>query len=360
MSWDELRKQIDELDALIVKSIAERMKVAREIGCRKKEAGAPVEDRGREKIVLDRIRQMAQELGLSLPEMENIYRKIISLSKEMQGAAAAFQGEVGAYSEEAAYRYFGASARLKPCESLERVFQAVERDEVQYGVVPVENSLEGSIPRTYDLLLDSGLKVTGEIKLRVVHCLIGLPEAQIDGIQEVYSHPQALGQSKSFLGKMGWKLNPANDTAGSVKMIKENRSLDKAAVASARAAEAYGMKILVHGIEDNPNNYTRFFIISRQAAAPSGDDRTSIVFTVRHRPGALYDALKGLAERKINLTKIESRPTRQKPWEYNFYVDFDGHCRDRSVMEALEELENAAVFVKILGSYPVYRETGEG
>jgi chorismate mutase/prephenate dehydratase len=352
MSLDELRKQIDDLDDSIIRLIAERMKVAGEIGGKKKESGIPVEDKGREIIVLERVKTLALERNLNPGEIEKIYQRIISISKETQGATVAFQGEVGAYSEEAAYQYFGPTARLKPCENLEDVFQAVEKDEIQYGLVPVENSTEGSIPRTYDLLLDSRLKVIGETELRIVHCLISLPEVKIDSVNEVFSHPQALGQCKTFLGKMGWKLTPTYDTAGSVKLIKENHMTDKAAIASARAAEVYGMKVLLRGIEDNQNNFTRFFILSKQDAVPSDHDKTSIVFTIKHKPGALYDALRELADRKINLTKIESRPTRQKPWEYNFYVDFDGNCADKEIIEALQALENSAVFVKILGSYP--------
>jgi chorismate mutase/prephenate dehydratase len=354
MSLDNLRKQIDDLDTLIIRSIAERMKVAGQIGREKKESGVPVEDKGRENIVLDKVRDLALTENLNPAEIQKIYQRIISISKEAQGVTVAFQGEIGAYSEEAAYQYFGPTARLKPCENLEDVFQAVEQGEIQYGLVPVENSLEGSISRTYDLLLDSVLKVSGETELGVIHCLIGLPESQIDSIKEIYSHSQALGQCKVFLGKMKWKLTATYDTAGSVKIIKENRYIDKAAIASARAAEVYGMKVLVKGIEDNQNNITRFFILSKQEAVASDNDKTSIVFTVKHKPGALYDALQKLAAKKINLTKIESRPTRQKPWEYNFYVDFDGRAEDKMVREALQDLDDVAVFVKILGSYPIY------
>jgi chorismate mutase/prephenate dehydratase len=340
------------VDSSIIDLIARRMSITREIGKEKMDSGRPIEDKAREQVVLGNVKKMAGSRKLNPLEVERIYQGIFAASKEVQGVTVAFQGEAGAYSEEAAYQFFGSTARLKPCESLEDAFQAVESGVVQYGLVPVENSLEGSITRTYDLLLDSNLRVGGETQLRVVHCLIGLPESQIDGIKEVYSHPQALGQCKSFLRQMGWRLTPAYDTAGSVKFIKENGSLDKAAIASARSAEIYGMKILVRGIEDNVHNFTRFFMLSRQDAAPSGDDRTSIVFSVKHKPGALYDALKELAANKVNLSKIESRPTRQRAWEYNFYVDIDGHHEDPEVKEALSRLESAAIFVKILGSYP--------
>jgi len=355
MSLEDIRRKIDETDANIVKLVAERIRLAEEIGRAKRKWGKQIEDREREEQVLGNVRGIAQSLNISQEDIESIYRQIVVASKRIQGARVAFQGEIGAYSEEAAFRFFGASTQLKPCESLEDVFKAVEQDEVQFGVVPAENSLEGSISRVYDLLLDSNLKVCGETDLRVVHCLIGVPEARLDLIKRVYSHPQALGQCKTFLRHLGCELIPTHDTAGSVKIIKEKGTTDRGAVASARAAEIYGMKVLAREIEDNPNNFTRFFILSKQDSPPSGNDKTSIVFSVKHKPGALYEALKELAVRNINLTKIESRPTRQKPWEYNFYLDFEGHRQDKVSQEALDSLENTSLFVKVLGSYPKSR-----
>jgi len=352
MSLEELRKKIDEVDAKIVKLLAERVRIAEEIGGEKIGQRKQIGDSEREKRVLESVKSVAREEEISEEDIESIYRQILTVSKRVQGVGVAFQGEVGAYSEEAAFQFFGTSIQLKPCESLDDVFKAVEQDEVQFGVVPAENSLEGSIGRVYDLLLDSSLKVCGEIELRVVHCLIGVPEARLDLIKRVYSHPQALGQCKTFLRQLGCELVPTYDTAGSVKMIKEMGTPDRGAVASARAAEVYGMKVLTREIEDNPNNFTRFFILAKHDSPPSGNDKTSIVFSVKHKPGALYQSLKVLALRNINLTKIESRPTRQKPWEYNFYLDFEGHREDKVFQEALEELENTSLFVKVLGSYP--------
>ena len=276
MSLEELRIKVDELDKRIIQLIAERMAVTRNIGREKLASGRPIEDKAREQTVLQRVKELAQAENLNPEEIGKIYQSIFLASKEAQGVTVAFQGEIGAYSEEAIYQYFGPASRLRPCESLEEAFERVERGDVQFGLVPAENSLEGSIPRTFDLLLDSSLKVSGEFQLRIVHCLIGLPGSQIDSIKEVYSHPQALGQCKTFLRQMGWKLTPTYDTAGSVKLIKENNLCDKAAIASARAAGIYGMKILVRSIEDNPNNYTRFFILSRRESEPSGDDKTSL------------------------------------------------------------------------------------
>ena len=352
MSLEDLRGKIDEIDAEIIRLISKRIGIAEEIGEEKKDRGKQVEDKEREKVVLEKVKSIARQENISQEDIENIYRQIITVCKRIQGAEVAFQGEIGAYSEEAAFQFFGGSIQLKPCESLDDVFKAVEQDEVQFGVVPAENSLEGSISRTYDLLLDSSLKVCGEIELRVSHCLIGLPEASLDLIKRIYSHPQALGQCRSFLKHLGCELIPTYDTAGGVKMIKEQGITDGGAVAGARAAEIYGMKIIAKEIEDNPNNFTRFFILGKQDFPPSGNDKTSIVFSVKHKPGALYEALKGLAVRNLNLTKIESRPTRQKPREYNFYLDFEGHREDRFAQEALESLERASLFVKVLGSYP--------
>jgi chorismate mutase/prephenate dehydratase len=264
----------------------------------------------------------------------------------------AFQGEFGAYSEEAAFRFFGSSIQSRPYENLEDVFLAVEKEEAQFGVVPIENSLEGSISRVYDLMLDSSLMVCGEIEHRVIHCLIGSQTAGLDTIKKVYSHPQALAQCRNFLRHLNSELIPTYDTAGSVKMIKQQGRADYAAIASARAAEIYGMKIIAREIEDNPNNFTRFFILGKEDSPPSGNDKTSIVFSTKDKPGALYKSLNEFASRSINLTKLESRPTRQNPWEYNFYLDFEGHREDRAACEALAALDNTAIFIKVLGSYP--------
>ena len=352
MKLEDLRRKIDDADASIVKLIAERMRIAQEIGKEKKKRGKQIDDWEREKRVLENIKSIARDENISQEVIERIYKQIVTACKRTQGREVAFQGEVGAYSEEAALQFFGPSIITKPYESLDEVFKVVEQDEVQFGIVPVENSLEGSISLVYDLLLDSSLKVCGETELRVSHCLIGSPEARLDLIKRVYSHPQALGQCKTFLKHLGCELIPTYDTAGSVKMIKEKAITDGAAIASARAAEIYKMKIIASEIEDNPNNFTRFFILAKEDSPPSGNDKTSIVFSVKHRPRALHEFIKEFAVRNINLTKIESRPTRQKPWEYNFYLDFEGHREDKAPREVLENLDRTALFLKILGSYP--------
>jgi len=352
MSLEDLRKKIDEVDAKIVRLIGERIRIAEEIGKEKKEQGKQVEDREREARVLKNVGSIAQKENINQEDIEGVYRQIIATSKRVEEIRVAFQGEIGAYSEEAAFRFFGPSIQSEPYETLDDVFKVVERGEMPFGIVPIENSLEGSIGRVYDLLLDSSLKVYGEIGLRIVHCLITNPGARLDSIKKVYSHPQALGQCRTFLKHLDCEVISTSNTASSAKMIKETGVVDAAAVASVRAADIYGMQILAREIEDTPNNFTRFFILAKEDSPPSGNDKTSVVFSLKDRPGTLYDSLKEFAIRNINLTKIESRPTRQKPWEYNFYLDFAGHRDDKASKEALENLDRSSRFMKILGSYP--------
>jgi len=264
----------------------------------------------------------------------------------------AFQGEIGAYSESAVYEFFGSLAQPVPCKRFSDVFKSIEKGETDFGVVPIENSIEGSVTQVYDLFLEYDLKVCGEIVLKIIHCLIANPSVDLDSIKVIFSHPQALGQCRNFLEQLNCELISTYDTAGSVKMIKEQNMINAAAIASERAAKIYNMKILAKDIADNPNNYTRFFVLSKFDAPPTGNDKTSIIFSTRHVPGALYRALGEFALRGINLTKIESRPTRQRPWEYNFYLDFEGHRSEPRCAETLKGLESNTLFVKILGSYP--------
>ena len=264
----------------------------------------------------------------------------------------AFQGERGAYSENAVFQFFGAKTEVKPCKDFKDVFDSVCTQETKFGVVPVENSLEGSVTQNYDLFLKYDLKVCGEVIVKIEHCLIANPGTALADIKVVYSHPQALAQCRSFLEEFGRELIPTYDTAGSVKMLKEKGLKNAAAIASKRAATLYYMSILAEDIADNPENYTRFFVLSTEDSPPTGKDKTSIIFSAKHEPGSLYHALGEFAKRNINLTKIESRPTKKTAWEYNFYLDFEGHQTEPSCAEALKALKKYAIFVRILGSYP--------
>lgn len=267
-----------------------------------------------------------------------------------------FQGEHGAFSEQAVYQHFGAGVETVPIKSIREVFNLTEVGAVDIGVVPVENSIEGSVSESYDMFLTSSVKVVGEEAVRVVHCLIGLPAAKLSDIKVIYSHPQALAQCRNFVASMFAEPRVTYDTAGSVKMIKEDGLSGAAAIASQRAAEIYGMKILKKGIEDYGRNFTRFLVISKTEGKRQRDSKTSVIFSVPHTPGSLYAVLEVFARHKINLTKIESRPTRQRPWEYYFFVDIEGHHRDPVVSKALAEVAGKTVFLKVLGSYPKSKE----
>lgn len=264
----------------------------------------------------------------------------------------AFQGESGAYSEMAALQHFGPDIELAPHKTFSDVFEAVENGKGDCAIVPIENSMEGSVNETYDLMLNTKLMVSSEVYLRVVHCLISYGDSSIEQVKVVYSHPQALAQCRNFLKSHKFEAVPFYDTAGSVKMLKEMRIDNAAAIAGERAAQIYGMKILAKSIEDSKSNYTRFLVLKDRDSGPTGNDKTLMIFTTKHTPGALHKVIEEFASREINLTMIMSRPTKEKPWEYNFYVDFEGHRSDQKIRECIEHLKDRTVFLKVLGSYP--------
>lgn len=265
-----------------------------------------------------------------------------------------FQGEAGAFSEAAALEHFGADSVTVPYEAFDDVFAAVEAGTVDVGLVPIENSLGGSIHRNYDLLMRHTLAITAEHYLRVRHCLIGLPGATMAGVRRVISHPQGLAQTEHWVraNLPGITSEPVHDTAGSVRLVRDGGDPSVAAVASRRAAEVYGMQILAEGIEDDAANYTRFLAIEREAIVPVGDAKTSLVFTVKHQPGSLFKALSVFALRDIDLTKIESRPWAGRAFEYLFYVDIVGSQSTDVVRRALDHLAEYAPMLRVLGSYP--------
>jgi prephenate dehydratase len=267
---------------------------------------------------------------------------------------AAFQGEPGAYSEAAVFEFFPPEdVSAVPCESFEQVFHAVKTGDCQYGVIPIENSLAGSIHQNYDLLLQNPLSVVGEHFLRVSHCLIGRPGATIADIKTVMSHPQALAQCAGYLKSLpGIKVEPVYDTAGSVKIIRSQNDPSLAAIASLQAANNFGMQVLAEHIEDNQANFTRFLVVSTEPVHPVSHAKTSIVFTLKNEPGSLYQAMREFASRGIDLCKIESRPLVGTPWDYLFYIDFMGSIVNEPVKEALECVKQFAPMLRVLGSYP--------
>ncbi len=268
----------------------------------------------------------------------------------------AFQGEPGAYSEQAAYDFFGPPAQPQPRPTFDAVFADVTGGSVDYGIVPVENSLAGSIHRNYDLLMRHDLHLVGEVVVRVRHNLIALPGAQLADIRRVLSHWQALDQCEQTLSRLlpGVERVQVYDTAGAVKMLAEEGRPDTAAVASRRAAELHRLPILREALEDDPTNYTRFVVLSRAPVdpPPAVPSKTSIVFATRNVPGSLYKALAAFALRDVDLTKIESRPLQGAPWEYLFYLDFAGNQADETCARALAHLREFATFARVLGTYP--------
>jgi prephenate dehydratase len=271
-----------------------------------------------------------------------------------------FQGEQGSYSEIAALRFFfNCESNLIPFRSFQDLFDNVENSFIDAAIVPIENSIEGSVNETYDLLVEKNLFVTGEIYQRIKHCLIVNKQLNHQQQQQqqykepriVFSHPQALAQCRNYIRKKSLEPIPAYDTAGSVKYIREHALFDAAAIASKRAAEIYDMRIIEEGIEDKKNNFTRFLIISRALNNQDNADKTSIIFSISHTPGSLVSILKEFATENINLTKIESRPTKDIPWEYYFFVDFEGNKNEVKIKIALSNIKKQTIFFKILGSY---------
>ena len=261
-----------------------------------------------------------------------------------------FQGERGAYSEAAAKSFFTNEIQTMPLSTFAQVLESTSSNKTEFSVLPVENSIEGSVGESYDLLYSTSLNVVGEIYHRIEHCLIG--NGNIDEIDTVYSHPQALGQCRKFLEEHQMKTIPAYDTAGSVKMVKDLNKPNCACIASKNAAKIYEMPIIQDNIANNMNNYTRFLILAKSNSSETGNDKTSIIFSIKHEPGSLFRIIENFHRENVNLTKIESRPTKDNTWEYNFYVDFEGHQNNEKIAEMLDKIKQETLFMKILGSYP--------
>lgn len=269
--------------------------------------------------------------------------------------SASFQGELGAFSHSASRKLLGESVEVLPLPRFEDVFQALKSGKVTHAVIPIENTLHGSVHENYDHLLSFGLPIVGEASIRISHQLIAMPGVTFKQVRQVFSHPVALNQCLDFFQTNPQiEKKPYYDTAGSVKMLSEQKPEGAAAIASAAAAEIYHGKILKRDIEDDRRNFTRFFLLSRKPVKPNGEGagwKTSVVFSLANEPGALFKAMSCFALREINLTKIESRPLRGKPWEYLFYVDLVGHTNEAKVEKALGQLGEITSFLRILGSY---------
>lgn len=344
------RDQIDAIDEQLLKLVNERAKLAREIGSLKN--GGPIYRPEREAQVLRRL--LERNTGpLSGDAVTAIFRSVMSncraLEKEI---AVAFLGPLGTFSEEAANKQFGGLSAPVQCSSIDEVFRMVESAKVDYGVVPVENSTEGAVGRTLDLLMATSLSICGEIELAVHHNLLSKTN-KLSGIRKVYSHAQSLSQCHEWLNQnlSGVELQAVVSNAEAAKLAMAEDGA--AAIASKRAGELFGLNILAENIEDDPKNTTRFLVLATHDVAPSGKDKTSLVLAAKNQPGAVVALLAPLAQHRVSMTKFESRPSKIGMWEYVFFVDIEGHHEDAKVASALAELQQKSSLLKVLGSYPV-------
>ncbi len=347
----KLRNKIDELDQQIVKLLNMRAEVVLEIGKAKQNKQLKVHSPEREKSVLKRL-QESNPGPFPNDTLKLIYKEIISASVALQQPLKiAYFGPSATYTHLAARRKFGSSSEYLPESTIKEVFEAVSRGKVNYGVVPIENSTEGIVNYTLDMFMDSDLMIASEIMLEISHNLMSKTGKKKD-VQKIYSHPQPKAQCRSWLEHnfSGIPIIDEMSTAAAAKRVAKNPAA--AAVASELAASVYGLKFIEKGIEDNKRNVTRFLIISRESPGKTGKDKASIMLSIKDKPGALFLILTPFAKNKINMTKIESRPSKRKAWEYIFFVDLEGHIEDKAVEKAINEVQKECLFFKVLGSFP--------
>ena len=350
---DELKKfreQIDRIDGDLLRLFNERARLAQQIGHAKGESAVLRPER--EAQILRRM-QEANPGPLSSAAVAQLYTEIMSQCRALEAPLkVAYLGPHGTFSEAAMFQRFGQAAEGIPTDNIDGVFTAVENGTANYGLVPVENSTEGAVGRTLDLLLNSSLKICGEVLLQVHQCLMS-NESDLSFVRKVYSHPQSFGQCQGWLNAHlphAERITAASNADAARMAAQESYA---AAIAGERAAQHFKLKVLVQNIEDDARNTTRFLVLGSQDVAPSGKDKTSLVMSAANRPGAVHDLLTPLAKHGVSMTKLESRPARSGLWEYVFFVDIEGHQREEKVAAALAELKQVAAFVKVLGSYPV-------
>ena len=348
---DALRKKIDQIDEKVVALLNDRAILAQRIGQAKNSTDQEIYVPGREKEILHRLSQLNPG-PLSAAAIRAIFQEIISASRSLEAPLKiAYFGAEASYAHLAAKDKFGSSAQLLPTASISDVFQEVGQGRVSFGVVPIENSTEGVVAHTLDLLVESDLKICAETYLEIHHNLLAR-SGQAEDIRTIVSHPQALAQCRRWLISHFPKANMEEVASTSHAAMMAASDSSVGAISSALAKEVYKLQIVAANIEDHSTNITRFLIVGRKESGRSGDDKTSLVFSVKDEPGVLHRMLQPFAKSRINLTKIESRPIKDKPWEYMFFLDFKGHSKERRVSKAIRELEKNCVFLKVLGSYP--------
>lgn len=355
MSLDEillrLRAEIDDVDDRIVGLLGERARAVRAVGEAKRKEGAGFYVPSRERAILDRIAGV-NDGGFPEDALRTVFREIISACLALeQPLTVAYLGPEGTFSHQASKEHFGLGARLLPSRTILDVFDEVERGRAAYGVVPIENTTEGVVGETLDQLIETVLNIVAERTIEVSHNLLN-KSGRIEDVTKLFSHPQPLGQCRNWVGEhlRDVQVIEVGSTAMAARLASEDAS--GAAIAAEVAARIYDLKIVRPRIEDHAWNFTRFLIIASEPAAPTGDDKTTIMVSAEHRPGGLFEVLEPFARSSINLAKIESRPLREHPFEYTFFVDLEGHRDDEAVARALEEVDSRSAFLKVLGSYP--------
>jgi chorismate mutase/prephenate dehydratase len=350
MSLQEHRQAIDRLDEQIVQLLNERTRHVLEIGSIKLKAGEEIYAPHREQAVFDKITRNNPG-PITHEGLRAIYREIMSSALSLEKSLTiAYLGPVATCTPEAAIKRFGASLKYSPQKTITDVFHEVSKLRADYGVVPVENSTEGAVTHTLDMFVDSDLKIVSQIVLRISHCLVSreAPHA----IRRLYVHPQTLAQCRGWIQRVYPQVELVETSSNARSAELAAKEPGTGAIAGSLAAEQYGVPVLERDIQDNSANATRFLVLGRQCSPPSGDDRTSVMFSIKDEVGALHKALAPFRRFKINMTKIESRPSKRRAWEYFFFVDCDGHSDQPTVARAIELLGNHCSFVKVLGSYP--------
>jgi chorismate mutase/prephenate dehydratase len=350
MALKKLRKKIDNIDKDIIEQLNERAQLTLEIGRHKTKNNKKIYAPAREKEVYQNILKLNKG-PLSNDSLEAIYREVMSASLALEKKIKiAYLGPPATFTHLASLSKFGASLEYLSCENINDVFRDVEKGRADYGVVPIENSTEGAITYTLDMFVNSDLKICSEILFEISHNLIS--NSQLKKITKIYSKAEVFGQCRLWLERNLPKAQLIDMASTTAAAKKAKNVKNSAAIASELAAEVYGLKIVSSSIEDSSNNVTRFLVIGKNEVPFTGNDKTSIVFSVKDKVGVLYDMLAPFKKNKINLTKIESRPSKKDVWKYYFFIDFEGHHEDNKIKKALEELAKHCDYLKILGSYP--------
>lgn len=351
MSIEDLRHKIDEIDDEVLRLLSRRAEYAQEVGRSKEKTATRFFAPERERLIFERLRDR-NDGPLPDAAVQAIYREIISASRALEAPVkVSYLGPAGTFSHRAALSRFGTSSELKPVDTIPDVFSEVERGAADYGIVPVENSTEGVVPYTLDMFSKTALKVCAEVFVPVHHHLATRAES-LKAVKRLYSHPQSSAQSRAWLRDNLPKVEVVEVSSNSKSAQMAAVDSEGAAITTDIAAELYKVPVVAQHIEDSPHNRTRFLVIGQNEPKPSGKDKTSIFFSVQHKAGALLRALAAFDAHSLNLTMIESRPTKQMPWEYVFFIDFQGHRSEERVAHALKMLEEQSLFVTVLGSYP--------